>query len=211
MILAGLVVALVAATGQASAQQADLEAKPLRLDPVGRDRRVPSLWIPTLHATLLMIGMRVSEALIWPEVFAETEPSVIAERYRQAFTQPPKWDSSQRAFEWDGDPWYINLVGHGLFGSELYLRARQCELGVLGSLAFTTAASTVWEYGFEANGVRPSGFDLWFTPLSGVVFGELRYASWNAAAGIQSKALRSTLRVILDPFGELERAAGTKC
>lgn len=183
----------------------------LQLDPLGSDREAPNLWIPTLHATLLMTGMRVSEALIWPEVFAETEPSIIGERYQRAFTQPPKWDSSQRAFEWDGDAWYINVVGHGLFGSELYLRARQCRLGVLGSLVFTTAASAVWEYGFEANGVRPSGLDVWYTPLSGAVFGELRYAGWRAAAGIQSGGLRQTLRTILDPFGELERAFGARC
>ena len=35
--------------------------------------------------------------------------------------------SSHRALEWDGDPWYVNTLGHGLFGSELYLRARMCH------------------------------------------------------------------------------------
>lgn len=203
---------LVVATAAAQEPEAsDAESNPLRLDPVGSEREAPNLWIPSLHGALLMTGMRVSEALIWPEVFAETDTSVIAERYKDAFAKPPKWDSEQRAFEWDGDPWYINVVGHGLFGSELYLRARQCKLGVVGSLVFTTAASAVWEYGFEANGVRPSGLDVWYTPLSGLVLGELRYATWKAAAGIQSSGLRSTLRAVLDPFGELERAVGTKC
>ena len=104
-----------------------------------------------------------------------------------------------------------NVIGHGLFGSELYLRARHCHLGVAGSLLFTSAASATWEYGFEANGVRPSGFDLWFTPLSGLVLGEGRYWAWRAAGSVGQKTLRGVLRAVLDPFGELERAAGTRC
>lgn len=170
----------------------------------------PNLLVPTLHASALMLSMRVAEAYIWPEPFAES-PSHWGAHYEEAFTLPPKWDSDARAFEWDGDPWYINVIGHGLFGSELYLRARHCHLGVAGSLLFTSAASATWEYGFEANGVRPSGFDLWFTPLSGLVLGEGRYWAWRAAGSVGQKTLRGVLRAVLDPFGELERAAGTRC
>lgn len=167
--------------------------------------------IPSLHALGLMTTMRATEALLWPEPFADTELSHIGQHYEAAFTLPPKWDSSRRAFEWDGDPWWINGIGHALFGSELYLRARTCKNGVLPALAFTVIGSTLWEYGFEANGVRPSGLDLWYTPAAGLVLGEVRYLGWSAARRIGDRTLRGVLQGVLDPFGELERWAGTRC
>ena len=168
----------------------------------------PPRWdVPTTHAVGLMTTMRTAEIFIWPEPFARFDPG----GYERAFSQPPKWDTSQPAFEWDGDPWAVNVLGHGLFGSELYLRARHCRLGVVGSLLFTAAGSTVWEYGVEANGVRPSGFDLWFTPLSGLVVGEARYWAWRASDSVRQKTLRGILQALFDPLGELERFAGTPC
>lgn len=171
----------------------------------------PSWTIPSLHALGLMTAMRASEAVLWPEPFADTEPELIAERYRAAFTLPPKWDSSRRAFEWDGDPWWINGVGHALFGSELYLRARTCHNAWLPALAFTAISSAVWEYGYEANGVRPSGLDLWYTPLSGLVLGEARFQGYRAARRIENRTWRSIWVSVLDPVGELERSLGTRC
>lgn len=41
----------------------------------------------------------------------------------------------------------------------------------------------------------------------GLALGELRYFIWNEAGG---KA-RGVLRAIVDPFGEIESALGTKC
>jgi hypothetical protein len=64
---------------------------------------------------------------------------------------------------------------------------------------------------FEGNGVRPSALDLVFTPLGGMLLGEARYVGWNAAQGIRAPALRGTVRAVLDPLGELERAVGTGC
>ncbi len=119
--------------------------------------------------------------------------------------------SSHRALEWDGDPWYVNTLGHGLFGSELYLRARMCHLQWYGALAFAAASSTVWEYAFEGNGVRPSALDLVWTPLAGAALGEGRYQLWQAAAGIRGEALRGAIRAVVDPFGETERTLGTGC
>lgn len=167
--------------------------------------------IPSLHALGLMTTMRLGEAVIWPEPFADTDLARMGRSYEAAYTQPPKWDSSRRAFEWDGDPWWVNSIGHALFGSELYLRARTCHHGVLPALAFTAIGSTVWEYGFEANGVRPSALDLWYTPAAGLVLGEARYQGWRLARGIGDRTWRGLLTGVLDPFGELERWAGTKC
>lgn len=175
----------------------------------GSDRK-ESWTVPVLHGLGLMTTMRVTEAFIWPEPFADLHLGRVGERYEAAFTQPPKWDSSASAFEWDGDPWWLNAGGHALFGSELYLRARTCRKNVLEALLLTTAGSTLWEYGFEANGVRPSGLDLWYTPLSGLVLGELRYQGFRAARRASSPALRA-VGAVLDPLGELERALGTPC
>lgn len=171
----------------------------------------PSWSIPSLHALGLMTTMRLTEAVIWPEPFADTNLSRMGRSYEAAFTKPPKWDSSKPAFEWDGDPWWVNGVGHALFGSELYLRARTCKNAILPALAFTVIGSTVWEYGFEANGVRPSALDLWYTPAAGLVLGEARYLGWTLARSIGDRTWRGVLTGVFDPFGELERWAGTRC
>lgn len=170
-----------------------------------------SLWIPTGHALVLMTGMRAVEAVIWPEPFADPRLSRMGPYYQEAFTRPPVWDSSQPWFQQDGDPWAVNAVGHALFGSELYLRARSCALSPLEALAFTTAASTAWEYVWEANGAQPSALDLVYTPLSGLLFGELRWLGYRATRQLRSPVLRAVLGATLDPFGELERGFGTRC
>jgi hypothetical protein len=165
--------------------------------------------VPVLHGTALMVVMRGVETVIWPIPFAQ--PEHFAAHYEEAYTRPPKFDTSQPFMRWDGDPWFINVVGHGLFGSELYVRARQCRLGWAGSLAFAAAASTTWEYVFEANGVRPSALDLVYTPLMGLALGEARYAVHRAAAGLRSPGARAVVRAVVDPLGEIERALGTEC
>lgn len=165
---------------------------------VDRADDAPELVVPVVHAMALMTVMRVTEAVIWPEPFARTER--FGARYEETFTRPPIFP--------DGDPWYVNYGGHALFGSELYMRARTCRLGWAGSLAFAAAGSVVWEYAFEGNGVRPSAFDLVYTPLSGIALGELRYALWRSAAPGSG---REWLRWIVDPLGEGERALGAAC
>jgi len=187
-----------------------LIARPAAAEPES-DAGEPSLVIPTLHALGLMTAMRVGEAIIWPEPFAHTDASEMGRSYRDAFTHWPKFDPDRPAFEWDGDPWYVNGIGHALFGSELYLRARTCKNGVLPALIFAAAASSVWEYGFEANEVRPSALDLVYTPAAGLVLGEARFIGWRAARRIGDPGWRAVWTTLLDPFGELERGIGTRC
>src|SRR5204862_5159308 len=111
-----------------------------------------------------------------------------------------------RAFEWDHDAWTINVIGHGLLGSELYVRARACEFGWSGSLAFTAVSTVAWEYAFEGNAVQPSALDLVYTPLAGLVLGEARYWLWR-----ETRRRAPFLAPLVDPFGEMERLAGTSC
>jgi hypothetical protein len=171
----------------------------------------PRLLVPTLHALGLMTTMRLSEAYLWPEPFAETDRAKLGLHYHAAFSRAPLWDGSRPLFQEDGDRWQINVLGHGLFGSELYLRARACRLRPWQALLFSGLASATWEYGFEASGVRPSALDLTFTPLAGLVLGEARYQTWRAVRGLDSGAVRSTLSAVIDPLGELERAFGSPC
>jgi hypothetical protein len=183
-----------------------------RLDPAPAAELEHSRWlVPSAHALGLMLTMRVGAAIIWPDPFADVSWKRLSQSYSAAYSQPPKWDGSQRAFEWDGDPWPVNVVGHGLFGSELFMRARTCRHGIPVSFLFTTLGSAVWEYGVEASAVRPSALDLWYTPVAGALLGELRFLGWNAARGLQRRGLRRTLMIVFDPLGELERAAGTPC
>jgi hypothetical protein len=158
-----------------------------------------------------MTTMRISEAYLWPEPFAETNRNVIGLHYHEAFSQPPLWHRGRPLFEADGDRWQINVLGHGLFGSELYLRARSCHFAPWQALLFGGVASATWEYGFEASGVRPSALDLTFTPLAGLVLGEARYQGYRATRGLSPGALRSVLGAVLDPLGDLERWAGAPC
>jgi Domain of unknown function (DUF3943) len=167
--------------------------------------------VPVVHHHAVMLGMRLTEVWLWPEPFAETSNLPVALRYRDAFSQPPKWRTDAAWFEWDGDRWWINAVGHSLFGSELYLAARRCEFGVLPSFAMAAVGSAAWEYGYEANGVRPSALDLVYTPISGLVLGEFRHWAYRGAGRLPNGPLRVLVRGLMDPFGDAERAFGAPC
>ena len=171
----------------------------------------PNLAVPVVHSLGLMTGMRLTEAYLWPTPFAATDRVTIAQHYQAAFSRPPLWDGSRPLFREDGDRWQINVIGHGLFGSELYLRARSCRLPVWQALLFTGMASATWEYGVEASGTRPSALDLVYTPVAGLVLGEARFLTWRAARTLSPGPLRTVLSAAIDPLGDLERALGTPC
>jgi len=171
----------------------------------------PRWSVPIVHTGALFFGMRGVEAYLWPDPFAVSRPSVWLSNYRAAYSQPPIFELDRRPFEWDRDHWTINVIGHGLLGSELYFRPRHCGADWLPSFVFAASASAVWEYAFEANGVRPSGLDLAYTPIAGILLGEVRYVVHRAASRVGNPALRGILRALVDPFGELERAAGAPC
>jgi hypothetical protein len=151
-----------------------------------------------VHTSALFITMRTTEAVIWPHPFAET--SEIGARWGETFTTAPRFDPSRRFFEWDGDAWYINAIGHSLLGMELHFRARMCDFGWAGSLAYSAASSAVWEYAFEGNAVRASALDLVWTPLAGLALGEARYALFRALPR------NFVVRFLVDPLGGIDHA-----
>lgn len=169
----------------------------------------PNLVVPTLHGLALLGGVRMAESILWPDPFAKTWRWTAY--YEETFTRPPVFDGDKPFLRWDGDPLVVNVVGHALMGSELYLRPRMCNVPWYGALVFAAAGSTLWEYVFEGNGVRPSAQDLVYTPLAGVVLGEARYALVRLSRTIESKEWRSALRAVADPFGEIERVSGAPC
>lgn len=201
--LVGALAALGALAHDGERALAPADPEPRALAPA------PDIVVPALHGLALMTAMRATETVLWPEPFARTEQ--FASSYLRAFTNAPIFDGSQPFMRWDGDPLVVNVAGHGLFGSEIHMRARTCGFPWAGALAFSAVTSALWEYGFEANGVRPSALDLVYTPLAGLVLGEARYVAWRAAGGIASPGWRSVTRAIVDPFGEIERALGTRC
>jgi hypothetical protein len=158
--------------------------------------------VPAAHAGALLGAMRVGASLAWPAAYDPLRFGDEARNLRIAFTQPPDFRPRLGIFRSDGDPWAINVFGHGAFGSEVYLRARECGHGALPALAFTAIVSTAWEYLVEGPYKRPSAIDLVWTPLAGgLLLGEVRYRLWRA--GIW--------RAVVDPFGEIERAFGARC
>jgi hypothetical protein len=171
----------------------------------------PEWGVPVAHSLGVFTGTRLAEAILYPDPFAETDLGVLGRNYREAFTRPPLFDPDEAVFEWDGDPWTINVIGHGLLGSELYYRPRRCGFSVLAALAFAAGASVVWEYAFEANGVRPSALDLVYTPAVGLVLGEARFWAFGAAGSLRDPTWRAIVRAVVDPFGELERELGAVC
>lgn len=91
----------------------------------------------------------------------------------------PKFETFKKSFESgpvsDADGWGYNFVCHPLWGSETYLRAREGNFGILGSMAFSMAASVYWEYFIESWSEHASAQDLIFTTGIGWLIGELRY------------------------------------
>ena len=161
--------------------------------------------VPIAHAGGVLLGMRVAASIAWPRAYDPTRFSDEAQNLKLAFTLPPDFRPQLGLLRSDGDPVAINTLGHGLFGSEIYLRARQCGHEVLPALALTATTSTAWEYLVEGSYKRPSAIDLVWTPLiGGLVFGEARFRLYRATDS-------RLLHVLLDPFGSLERFAGAGC
>ena len=86
--------------------------------------------------------------------------------FKNAFKEGPKSDNS---------PDFYNFILHPLWGSETYLRAREGNFGVLGSVGFSLCASITWEYFIESWSEHPSSQDLILTTGIGWMIGEARY------------------------------------
>ena len=171
-----------------------------------------NLRVVGLHTAGVLLGMRAGAALLWPRDYGPAALRDAPSHLRDAFSQPPLFRTDRPLLESDGDPWPMNVFGHGLFGSEIYLRSRQCGGGPVEAFAWTAGATIAWEYALEGTVKRPSAIDLAWTPVvGGLVLGELRFLTYRALAAPDAGMLRRIVRAIFDPLGSLERAAGTRC
>ena len=157
---------------------------------------------PNVRAASLVVTNRVALSVLWPEDFDPTTVEENTDRFKLNWSRKPALALRRPFFEGDGDPAVLNVVGHGLFGSELYLAFRTHGHSPLESLGMTAAWSTLWEYGVEAWHKRPSGVDLLFTPIGGAALGELRYRLTRRARARSNRFVE----VLFDPLGALERS-----
>src|SRR4051812_33468198 len=177
---------------------------PTVVTPVPRPEE--SSWtVPVAHAAGLLAGMRLTLSLAWPDAYDPLPLSRSGHQFRQAYSSGPEFRHDRWLLESDGDPWAINVIGHGLFGAEVYGRVRQCGGGPWQALAFAAGTSVVWEYGIESWSKRPSGVDLVATPLFGAVLGEARYQAQRWLRGKPPGFWRRLGEIVIDPLGEGER------
>src|SRR4051812_3283521 len=74
----------------------------------------PGTRVVAAHAAGLLLGMRIGTALLWP---ADYGPGALRDapgHLREAVTTPPLFRSDRPLLESDGDPWAVNVIGHGL-------------------------------------------------------------------------------------------------
>jgi len=168
--------------------------------------------VPIVHSLGVLAGMRLSLSVLWPEPYNPLPWSRSRRQFGLAYERPPEFRNDRWLLESDGDPWAINIIGHGLFGAEVYGRVRQCGGGVWQALAFTAGTSMVWEYGIESFHKRPSGVDLVATPLLGAALGEARYRAQRALRKRERGFWRRLGEILIDPLGEGERGLlRTRC
>ncbi len=162
----------------------------------------PGWSVPAAHAGGVLLGVRISVGFLWPEAYDPTRFREEGEQLRLAYTEPPEFRRERTLLESDGDPWWLNGFGHGLFGSEIYGRTRQCGRGPAAAFLATAAATVAWEYGLEAPHKRPSAVDLVWTPVVGGLAGEGRF---RLHRWLKARGAAPWLLFAVDPLGESER------
>ncbi|MDD5309632.1 MAG: DUF3943 domain-containing protein [Deltaproteobacteria bacterium] len=167
-------------------------------------RPAPSWVEPTVATGVVVIGMRVSESILWPDAFDPLPVERNAATFVDSLSTTPEFDASERPFEWDRDPWQLNAIGHGVMGSELYLRYRRARHPWWTAAFMAAAWTVVWEYGVEGWHKRPSGIDLAWTPTAGSLLGEARWWMLSRLRGLPRSAGRTLALFLFDPVGELE-------
>ena len=130
------------------------------------------------------------------------------DKFSSNFEVAPAWSPEELGgggslgyLQADGDSWETNVLGHGLQGSEIYLRMRREDYGVAASFAAGVLHSTTWEYLVEGWNETPSSWDLIYTPIGGAVLGELRYVLAKELEPWEDTPLGFGLLALIDPVG----------
>lgn len=165
----------------------------------------PRWLLPTLHSAGLTFAIRLGSSALWPKTFDIRQVDRNSSTFANSWSSAPTFDTGERFFEWDHDPWTINIIGHGLMGSEYYLAHRRARHSWWLSLTMTLAWCFVWEYLIESWHKHPSGVDLLWTPVGGMLFGEGRYQVHLLLRRMRPSVGRHVLLYLIDPIGQLER------
>jgi len=165
----------------------------------------PDWLVPSLHSAGVLAVGRIGITILWPDAFNDVDPERNWDTLKTSWSSLPQFDATRDFFEWDGNAWSQNLIGHGLMGSEFYLRYRETRHGPYVALAMSFAWSFLWEYGVEGWFVQPSGIDLLWTPIGGMLIGEGRYQLYLEIRSMKPSRTRHTLLYLIDPLGQLER------
>lgn len=183
----------------------EVEGPPKCAEKYCKGKKVGKIVAPIARILVVDALMYGGLVIIWPDSFAPSAGS--SEQFAEAWTGPPRFDSSQTMFRTDGDPWPINAILHPMYGSEAYLAARTWGHNPALSFLFALGASFTWEYLIESWFQRPSLIDLTWTPFMGAALGEIRYLLLQVARKkISPKVPRVIVMNLLDPLGQLERA-----
>jgi Domain of unknown function (DUF3943) len=117
---------------------------------------------------------------------------------RKNFTEGPSFDY---------DNFFFNYIAHPIDGSEFYLIARNRGLTWWQGFAYAVAVSTTFEFLIESAYEKASWQDLWITPVSGTVIGELRWQAKKAledpVTGKPTGTVNKILYVVVDPVDAL--------
>ena len=104
----------------------------------------------------------------------------------------------------DFDNPFFNYIAHPYDGSEFYLAARNRDFTWWQSFLYGVAVSSTFEFLIESAYEGASWQDLWITPVSGAVIGELRWQAKKALEDTETgKPVGTTnkiLYVLVDPL-----------
>jgi hypothetical protein len=212
--LTGLYTILCCAALAAPVSAEQLEA-PLELEERATQDQAAksSLLRPALYGGLQLSAqyafLRVYDPANWHDYGNHPTPSI--EKFQSNFQRAPVFEPEAYGgggllgiAQADGDPWTINVVGHGIQGSEMYLRMRREGNAWWAAGLAGIAHSTLWEYGFEGVHETPSLWDMVWTPLGGALIGEARHRVLKLEGRFSDSTLYSAARWVVDPVGELD-------
>lgn len=152
-----------------------------------------SLWGVSTTVLAFDAVMVAAFTLLPTEVTGWHEPEFNG--LKKNFTEGPRVDN---------DRFLFNYVAHPLAGSEYYLIARNRDLNWWQSMAYSAALSSAFEFLIESAYEQASWQDIWITPVSGTVIGELRWqvkkALENPSTGKPVGIFDKILYVVIDPF-----------
>lgn len=115
-----------------------------------------------------------------------------------------KWGENVSDPHRDEDDKYVNYLLHPYWGASYYIRGRERGLDRTQSFLFSTALSTLFEFGIEAYFEQPSYQDLWTSPVLGSLLGEFVFTPIRERIRAKPGALDwkdKTLLFLTDPLG----------